>query len=99
MNHPHARIWKCTSLSLLVTSLISGAGCSRAPARSSRNARHGASESAAPVTVAVAMTKDVPLRLQAIGHVSAFSTVSVRSQVDGLLASVRFKEGDTVKAG
>lgn len=54
---------------------------------------------AAPVTVAVVMGRDVPQQLAAIGHVSAFSTVAVKSQVDGKLERVLFQEGDEVRAG
>ena len=40
-----------------------------------------------------------PSPLRAIGNVEAFQTVTLRSQVEGQLAEVRFKEGDEVRAG
>ncbi len=53
---------------------------------------------AAPVTVAVSVLKTVPVQLRAIGNVEAYSTVSVRSQIGGVLVRVHFKEGqDTEK--
>jgi len=52
-----------------------------------------------PVTVAVAATKDVPVEVQVIGNVEAYTTVSVRSQVTGQITAVHFKEGDFVKKG
>ncbi|HMN73472.1 MAG TPA: efflux RND transporter periplasmic adaptor subunit [Rhodoblastus sp.] len=42
---------------------------------------------------------DVPVMLDAIGTAQALNTVTVRSQVDGKLIEVNFKEGQDVKAG
>src|SRR6185436_7060030 len=50
-----------------------------------------------PVTVAVAATKDVPVEIQVIGNVEAYTTISVRAQVTGQITNVFFKEGDFVK--
>lgn len=54
---------------------------------------------AVPVTVATASTKSVPVRLHAIGTVEAYSTVTIKSQVDGIIQKVHFREGQDVKAG
>jgi multidrug efflux system membrane fusion protein len=54
---------------------------------------------AAPVTVATAIQKTVPVELRAIGNVEAYSQVSVKSQVEGQLERVYFREGDDVKQG
>ena len=54
---------------------------------------------AAPVTTATAHQKTVPVELQAIGNVEAYSTVSVKSQVEGQLERVYFREGQDVKQG
>jgi multidrug efflux system membrane fusion protein len=53
----------------------------------------------APVTVATAAQKDVPVLVHAIGTVRAFSTVMLRVRIDGRLDTVGFKEGDEVKKG
>jgi len=53
----------------------------------------------APVTVAVATTKDVPVEIQVIGNVEAYSTISVKAQVTGQLTKSSFQEGDYVKKG
>ncbi len=50
-----------------------------------------------PVTVAVAMQKDVPVEVQVIGNVEAYSTISVKALVGGQLTNVLFHEGDFVK--
>lgn len=52
-----------------------------------------------PVQTAVAAQKDVPRVIQSVGAVQALRTVSVKSQVDGMIARIHFKEGDEVKAG
>ena len=52
---------------------------------------------AIPVTTAAAQKKDVPTQLRAIGTVRPFSTVSVKSQVDGQLVKIGVKEGYETK--
>ncbi len=52
-----------------------------------------------PVTIGTAVKKTVPVQLQAIGNVQAFSTVSVKAQVSGELVAVHFKEGQRVNRG
>jgi multidrug efflux system membrane fusion protein len=47
----------------------------------------------------VASQKDVPVEVQVIGNVEAYSTISVKAQVGGQLTSVSFQEGDYVKSG
>jgi multidrug efflux system membrane fusion protein len=54
---------------------------------------------AVPVTVGTVIQKDVPVVLKAVGTVEAYSTVTIRSQVDGVLTNVSFKEGDEVHKG
>jgi multidrug efflux system membrane fusion protein len=52
-----------------------------------------------PVQTAVAVQTDVPRIIQAVGAMQALRTVAVKSQVDGMIAEIHFKEGDEVKAG
>jgi multidrug efflux system membrane fusion protein len=52
-----------------------------------------------PVTVAVASQKDVPVEVQVIGNVEAYTTISVKAQAGGQLTKVSFSEGDYVKTG
>ena len=54
---------------------------------------------AVPVTAAKATLKTVPIELTAIGSAEAFSTVSIKSQVNAELKEVHFKQGDFVKKG
>lgn len=51
---------------------------------------------AIPVVVAKATQKAMPVQVMAIGNVEAYSTVSVRAQVQGELLDVHFQEGDFV---
>jgi multidrug efflux system membrane fusion protein len=53
----------------------------------------------APVTTATATLKTVPIQVQAIGNVEAFSTVSVKAQVAARVEKAYFKEGQDVKKG
>jgi membrane fusion protein, multidrug efflux system len=73
-----------------------------------QRARAGAAKPAAqrdagsrpvPVAIAAVGRRDVPVYLEGIGSASALNTVSVRSQVDGRLERVFFKEGQAVKKG
>jgi len=52
-----------------------------------------------PVTVALAAEKNVPVEIQVIGNVEAYSTISVKAQVGGELTNVAIREGDFVKKG
>ena len=54
---------------------------------------------AIPVMVATAVQKAVPIQIRAVGNVEAFTTVSVKSQVTGVLTQAHFKEGQDVKKG
>lgn len=56
---------------------------------------------APPVTVSVApvIRQTMPVRVQAIGNVEAFSTVAVKARVDGQIVAVNFKEGQEVRKG
>lgn len=54
---------------------------------------------AIPVRVSAAQSQDLDVYIKALGTVTAFSTVTVRSRVDGELQKVLFKEGQRVKAG
>lgn len=52
-----------------------------------------------PVQTAVAQQRDMPRVIDAVGTVQALRTVTVKSQVDGVIARIHFHEGDEVKAG
>lgn len=52
-----------------------------------------------PVTVTKVVRKDVPVEIQVIGNVEAYTTISVKAQVGGELQKAYVNEGDNVKSG
>lgn len=90
MNQRTPGLFSFISLTVL---LMLTAGCNR------EGAAKTAAVPAVPVQVAVALQQDMPRRVESIGTVQAQRTVSVKSQVDGIIAQIHFKEGDEVKTG
>jgi multidrug efflux system membrane fusion protein len=72
------------------------AGCT---SKSTQAATGRRGEGGVPVTVATVTQKNVPLQIDVIGNVEAYSTITVKAQVGGELTQVHFREGDYVKAG
>jgi multidrug efflux system membrane fusion protein len=88
------------ALVLIVISVSLLSACSGKPATTgSGNAAPVALAPAAPVRVAEASIKTVPVEVRVIGNVDAYSTVTVRAQIDGQLERVYFTEGQDVDAG
>jgi membrane fusion protein, multidrug efflux system len=54
---------------------------------------------AAPVVISTAEQRNIPAQISAIGNVEAYQTVQIRSQVNGQIENIFFKEGDDVKQG
>lgn len=52
-----------------------------------------------PVTVAEAVEKDMPVQVTAIGNVEAYSTVTIKSLVDGEIQRAYFTQGQDVRKG
>ena len=52
-----------------------------------------------PVTVGEAVEKTIPVQLTAVGNAQAYTTVGIKSQINGQLVEVRFKEGQDVRKG
>jgi len=92
MNIPTRRF---CSLLLVVPSLalLLATGCSKGATSA------GAAASAVPVQVAKASRQDVPRLIESIGNVQALRSVTVKSQVDGIIAQVNLKEGEDVQQG
>jgi multidrug efflux system membrane fusion protein len=64
-----------------------------------RGRGRGGDGGAAPVVTSKVTSKDVPVDLAAIGNVEAFASISLRSQVTGVVEELSFHEGDMVKQG
>ena len=73
----------------------SGAGATKAEKGKGKGGRGG------PLTVKAtrAVSKPMPVLIEAVGTVESEHSVQVRTQVSGVLQVVQFKEGDKVKAG
>src|SRR5579862_4794606 len=85
-------------LTLAAVCLIS-AGCNNSSVKAGGPAGRGRGAEGGPVPVVVAMVtqNDVPINVDVIGNVEAYSTISVKAQVGGELTKVSFHEGDFVK--
>src|SRR5438094_376783 len=69
-------------------------GCSDSAAgKPARNA----APPAVPVTAADSVEKTVPIQLTAVGNAMAYTTVGIKSQVNGQIVQVHFKEGQDVR--
>ncbi len=53
----------------------------------------------APVVVAIVKSQDVPIYIDALGTVTPTYSVTVRTQINGTLMRVLYREGQLVKAG
>src|SRR5688572_4835619 len=56
-------------------------------------------KTAVPVVLGTVQTGDMPVYVGALGTVTPLETVTVRTQINGTLLRVLFKEGQVVKAG
>jgi membrane fusion protein, multidrug efflux system len=65
-------------------------------AQDAKRAKDGAP---VPVSVATVAQQTVGVRIRAIGNVEPYSTVALKSRVDGQIVEVNFKEGQSVKKG
>lgn len=75
-----------------LAALFAAAGCSKP-----QQAQAG--PPVVPVSVATVEQKSVPVQLRAIGNVEAYSSVSIKAQISGVVTAVHFHEGDYVRKG
>ena len=75
-------------------------GCaSKGSTTPQQGGRRGGGGGPVPVVVTTVTQKDVPIDIQVIGNVEAYSTITVKAQAGGELTNVYFHEGDYVKRG
>src|SRR5580692_4570320 len=72
---------------------------SAAPSANREESTGRAAQPPQTVRVAPVITGDMPLTIDALGTVTPFETVTIRTQIAGTLQSVGFTEGQTVKQG
>ncbi|MGB8369391.1 MAG: efflux RND transporter periplasmic adaptor subunit [Limisphaerales bacterium] len=80
------------ALAVVATMLVNGC---------SGGAKKGAGGAGAPVLVAPAVETNVPVQIDPppVGHVMPYSTVTIHSQIQGMISEVHFREGQEVKQG
>ena len=94
MKHAVERL-RLSILFLPLTAVLLVSGCTnKAPAGGASGGRPPA-----PVVVASVEQRDIPLQIKAIGNVEAYQTVQIRSQVNGQIQKIFFKEGEDVRQG
>ena len=67
--------------------------------RMAESAKAGHAMPPLPVTVARAVTRDMPLLLDMVGRAEAYESVTLKSRVDGQVAAVPYREGQHVREG
>jgi len=83
---------RAAGLAALAGALLA-AGCGRARTAAGQGAP------AVPVQIGRAVRQTLPITQSAIGTVQTLRMVAVKSQVDGVIAQIHFREGDEVQAG
>jgi len=78
---------------LAFLSACSGESAGQSPKKDSKGVP------AVPILVSAVVQKPMPVQLHAIGNVQAYSTVIVKSLVEGTLTEAYFKEGQEVRKG
>lgn len=78
--------------SLVITTACSSAG-------GAKTTQAAPEAPAAPVKVARAEVRPLPVELQAVGNVEPYSTITVKAQIGGTLMKAHFREGDMVRKG
>src|SRR5260221_3178345 len=90
-------------MALAVLALLAGAGIAYhtliPPSAHSQTSAQPRATPVVPVVVAAARREATPVRLDAVGTVQAIASVAVKSRIDGLIAEVRVRDGQYVKAG
>jgi len=89
----HRPTLACTALAAAALLLAGCVGKGSQPP----NSKKGGGD--VPVTVTTVSTRNVPVELQVIGNVEAYSAIALKAQVTGEITHAYFQEGDYVKKG
>lgn len=87
----------CLALVFCGFLVIQGCTSKSTQAAGGPGGRRGDGGAPVPVLVTQVTQKDVPVNIDVIGNVEAYSTISVKAQVGGQLTNVPFHEGEFVK--
>ncbi len=81
---------------VVLSTILLFSGCA---SKDQAQAAAAAGRPPAPVVVASVEQRDIPVQIRAIGNVEAYQTVQIRSQVNGQIQKIFFKEGEDVHQG
>ena len=96
--HARSRLFVNALSGAVVFSLaVALAGCSGKNSGAAEKKAEGGP--AVPVVVASVVSKNIPLRIQAIGNVEPYATVAIKSRIDGQIVKVFFTDGQEVAKG
>ena len=104
---PHKRSWLRIVLLILVVggaiSFVTYRIVTNKPAQQAEGRgggrRGGGANAIVPVAFDVAQLKTIPIQLTALGTVTAYNTVTLKTRVDGQITKVNFQEGQHVRKG
>jgi multidrug efflux system membrane fusion protein len=88
----HSRHWVLVAIILLPVMLTYG--CSKL-----NKSNASSKPTAIPVLASAVETKDVPIYIMALGTVTPINTVTVKTQIEGRLLAVHFKDGQMINQG
>jgi len=92
-------VWIGILLAAVVGTVVLVRARSRAAAAQAAEQARQAADRTVPVLTAPVSRRDVPIWREGLGNVTAYYTVTVKTQVDGRIDKVLFTEGQTVKKG
>lgn len=84
---------------LVPVTMVAGLLLAGAIAGCDRNAPPSLERPPAPVSVAAAVARDVPVYIDAVGKIAAREVVSIQPQVSGRITKIHFVDGADVTAG
>jgi len=93
------RASKLSGVTLTLAACLAAVGCSNSSVKAGGPGGRRGEGGPVPVAVAMVSQRDVPINVDVIGNVEAYSTISVKAQIGGELNKVSFHEGDSVKKG
>ena len=99
VSKPSRRSWLRRFFGVLLVLAMIGAAVWYYPRPEPQPKTGGRNQGPAPVAVATVQKGDMPVSLTGLGTVTPLATVTVKTQINGYLTEVAFREGQMVKKG
>src|SRR6516165_7092989 len=99
VSKPLRRSWLWRLFGVLLVLAMIGAAVWYYPRPEPQPKTGGRNQGPAPVAVATVQKGDMPVSLTGLGTVTPLATVTVKTQINGYLTEVAFREGQMVKKG